>query len=199
MRVAIAAFKDYLWYDVNSAEQLLKKIHAPPSTNLFKALLPVGYFKGTILKPLKKHKPDVYIILGMWNGKYVKIESMVNNKMLILKNPFIQFAVTVYGNILRLFGRSIRTKKFIPEEELKRIPINASGPTSFLLSTQPTRIGSIRLSKDAGDFVCNYALWVVEEYLRKNKLKTEFYFLHLPEYLTKQQEQMVLSFIARFL
>jgi pyrrolidone-carboxylate peptidase len=192
MKVVVGAFGDFLQFDTNSSEKLLDKI--PASANLAKVILPVGYFSGDFIRPLRKH-PSAYVILGMWQGKYCRFETVARNEMIVLKSPLQRCAVTAYSRMLKLFGRNFRVKGDIEKERLTTMPIRKGGVSKIKLGTKPPKISDIRASEDADNFVCNYAAWVVENYIRDKKLGTKFYFIHVPSKYTKKQETAVLSFV----
>jgi pyroglutamyl-peptidase len=59
-------------------------------------------------------------------------------------------------------------------------PIRRNGPRS-LATTLALRLGQqARRSTNAGDYVCNYSMYVALDYIKRNKLRTAFGFLHIP-------------------
>jgi pyrrolidone-carboxylate peptidase len=59
-------------------------------------------------------------------------------------------------------------------------PIRKGGPR-WLPTTLNLKIGGrIKRSKNAGDYVCNYSMYVMLEELRRTDAKTPFGFIHIP-------------------
>ena len=80
MKVVIAGFGEFLEFKHNTSKEILKNIKA--RKDLIKLILPVGYFKNDFIAPIVKYSPEIYLILGMWNGDYCKIETLAKNEML---------------------------------------------------------------------------------------------------------------------
>ncbi|MFC1755223.1 hypothetical protein ACFL96_17835 [Thermoproteota archaeon] len=177
----IAGFKPFLNYKRNSTEEFLKKI--PDSNNIKKVILPVWYSKHAILRPIKKYNPSTYIILGMWQGNHIKTETVAKNEYLTFKNPFMRLFI----RILSLFRINYKTDKKIPKNKLITFPIDKNKRKEIKIKP----VKGIKTSKDAGNFVCNYAIWVVRQY----KPKTNFHFIHVPENMNKTQEKRLLKII----
>jgi pyrrolidone-carboxylate peptidase len=59
-------------------------------------------------------------------------------------------------------------------------PIRRNGPRS-LATTLALRLGrQARRSNNAGDYVCNYSMYVALDHIKCNGLRTVFGFLHIP-------------------
>jgi pyrrolidone-carboxylate peptidase len=192
MVVIIAGFGDFLWHGRNSSEIILKKI--PDQKDITKCILPVGYFKNDFIKPLKKNSVSKYVVLGMWEGTYPKLETKGKNQHITLKNPLLRTGASAYSHILKQFGKNLRIKEPLDDKQLITKTIDKKGP-KFVLTTKIRKNPGIKISYDAGNYVCNYAIYTIARYLKKSKSETEFYFLHIPEKCTSLQEKAVLKTI----
>jgi pyroglutamyl-peptidase len=64
------------------------------------------------------------------------------------------------------------------KQELAR-PIRRNGPR-WLATTLTLKLGRGSRSRNAGDYVCNYSMYVVLEHIKRNRLGTVFGFVHIP-------------------
>lgn len=72
-------------------------------------------------------------------------------------------------------------------------PIESSCEAEFLhLSWALPKMSFCSESEDAGDYVCNFSMWVVENWARRNKAR--FAFLHVPRTLASE---IALSYIRK--
>jgi len=192
----ITAFGDFLQNDCNSSKEFLKEISE--SNNIHKVILPVGYFRNDFIKPIKKYSPNKLIFLGMDNSiKKPKFETIAKNRLVTLKNPLFRFFLMIYVCWLKLNNKNLRIKKEISKKLLIELPIERNKEQEICLHTIPPKLKEITISNDAGNFVCNYSMWVVENYIRHNKLDTDFYFIHLPLKLNNKQKQELIRFIFK--
>lgn len=187
----VMAFGEFLHFNFNSAKEFLEKL--PESPQLIKKILPVGYFKHDILKPIKEYKPERIIILGMNEDiKAPRFEMVAKNLRVVLKNPFYRFFASIYGYWLKWNGQNIKIKNPISKEKLTELPIDKNAINEIQLHTKIPRVEGIGISRDAGNYVCNYAMWVVEKFIPEN---IAFYFVHLPPKLEDNHEEELSKFI----
>jgi len=190
----VTAFSDFLGHDFNSTEEFLKQI--PDEKGIIKQILPVGYFKNDFIKPIEKYKPHRIVFLGMHDSRKIpKFEVVAKNQKVTLKNSFHRYFLTVYSRYLKWNNKNLRVNKTIPKEKLTLIPIQKNKPRQISLNSKPPKLKHIEISNDAGAYVCNYSMWVVENYIKNNNLTVEFFFIHLPPKLTKIQKKELLKFI----
>lgn len=194
-KTLVTAFGDFLENDVNSTEEFLKEM--PESCNIIKHIFPVGYFKNDFIKTIKKHQPKRVIFLGMdINAKYPKLEIIAKNEMVTLKNPIYRFIGTIYSYWLKLNGKNLRIDKPISKDLMTVFPIAKNNHKQIKLRSKVPNFKEIKISKDAGNYVCNYSMWIAENYIRENNLNIDFYFIHLPSKLTKNQKNELLKFVC---
>lgn len=189
----VTAFGPHLYFDNNSSQDLLNSL---PNKGLIKKILPVNYFKRSILRPVKKYKPDVLICLGLDENKKIPVfETVAKNEMITIKNPFFRFLVKIYSRFLWLFSRNIRIKNQPHKNKLTILKINKKHKSKIKLHTKVPKLEGIGISKDAGYFVCNYTIWIIEEYLQKNNINCNFYYIHIPQNPTTTQKKIIKDFI----
>jgi pyroglutamyl-peptidase len=59
-------------------------------------------------------------------------------------------------------------------------PISARGPRWLPTTLRLKLSHAVRSSKDAGDYVCNYSMYVMLDHIRGRELKTRYGFIHIP-------------------
>ena len=196
MKVVIGAFGAYLNQKKNSSEYLLRLIDTSME-DITTTILPVSYSKKAFIQPLKKYDPKIYIIIGNWAGNHVKLESKAMNKYVTLKSPLRRWLVNAYASVLWFFKKKNITVKKLPDKAtLAHMPIEKKGPKYLKLKTIPK---VKHLSVHGGYFVCNYAMYVIQRHILEKKLKTKFYFIHIPEKPTAHQEKEAIALIRSIL
>jgi len=60
------------------------------------------------------------------------------------------------------------------------MPIIPGGKRTLLTHFKLDRGGDARSSKDAGDYVCNYSMYIILDYLERRQLDVPFGFIHIP-------------------
>jgi pyroglutamyl-peptidase len=67
-------------------------------------------------------------------------------------------------------------------------------PTTLAIRMRP----AIRRSKNAGDYVCNYSMYVIIDYLRRQAPKAKFGFVHIPfDYDVSKAEKVIERIICQ--
>ncbi|MGH7830052.1 MAG: hypothetical protein ACREP8_07720 [Candidatus Binatia bacterium] len=139
----------------------------PKRKNLRKVVFPVRFWKRQFLEAVEKHKPDV--ILGL--GQCAK------------------------GRRLRIETRAINRRR--NDRNKRGRPIVPRGsPCLFTnLKIKPSR--GARISRDAGEYVCNYSMYVILDYVRRRRLSTRFGFLHVPHRYRTDRGRLFLLKLAQ--
>ena len=189
----VTAFGPHLYFDKNSSQELLNSL---PNKGLIKKILPVNYFKRAILRPIKKYNPETLICLGAdENKKFPVFETVAKNEMVTIKNPFVRFLAIIYSHFLWLFGENLHIKKQPRKDQLTILKIDKKHKSKIRLHTKVPKLEGIGVSKDAGYFVCNYTIWVIEDYLQRNNIECNFYYIHIPQNPTTTQKKIIKDFI----
>ena len=75
----------------------------------------------------------------------------------------------------------------------KTASIRRKGPSS-LSTTLELKLGrQVGRSNNAGDYVCNYSMYVILDYLRLNRPEVQFGFLHIPQHSDLQKSTALVS------
>jgi pyroglutamyl-peptidase len=149
-RVLVYGFGPYQQFKDNVTSRIVKKLRA--SRGLKKIVFPVKFDKRQFTGAVRKHRPGVVLGLGQCStGSRLRIERQALN------------------------GRRARRQQ-------KRRPILPGGPkkrpTNLRLSS--AALGGAELSGSPGDYVCNFSMYVILDYLERHGCKAEFGFIHIP-------------------
>lgn len=151
MVVLVYGFGPYKRYKTNITQRLVKAL--PRSARLRKIVFPVRFERRRFIAALRKHRPDVVLGLGQCAaGKRLRIERRAANR------------------------------KRNDEKERAR-PINRRGPRTLAPTLRLERklFGrGAKFSRNAGDYVCNFSMYVILDYLRRRSPATRFGFIHVP-------------------
>ena len=123
-----------------------------------------------------------------------QFETIAKNRKITLKNSVYRFVITLYSYWLKWNGKNLKTKRSFPKDKLIERPIEKGEVNHIMLHTRVPVTKAIDTLKDAGNYVCNYAMWIVERSIAKN---IEFYFIHLPPKLNNIQERDLSKFILK--
>ncbi len=117
---------------------------------LKKVIFPVLFHKRQFIDAVKKHEPDVILGLGQCSR----------------------------GRRLRIERRAVNKRRDRRVEKARRIVPEGSARllTNLKLSLGP----KARPSRDAGDYVCNYSMYVILDHLKRRRLPIRYGFIHIP-------------------
>lgn len=151
MRVLLYGFGPYGQFKGNITRQIVSKI--PSSRNLKKIVFPVRFHKKQFTDVVNKHRPDFILGLGQCSsGKLPRIERRALN--------------------LRRNGKREKGRAIVP-----------GGPETLAstLKLEELRLGKrTKTSRNAGDYVCNFSMYVILDYLRRRRWNARFGFVHVP-------------------
>ncbi len=151
MRLHLYGFGPYKHFKANITEKIVRKL--PRSAYLKKIVFPVRFDKAQFLSAIEKHRPDVILGLGQCgSGKHLRIER-----------------------------RAVNRRRNSKEE--KASAIRRGGPR-WLIPTLRLRKGAFGrqgvTSSNAGDYVCNFSMYMMLDYLKRRDSKARFSFIHIP-------------------
>lgn len=132
-----------------------------------KLILPIVYKKKYIINKVRKSKPDIIIGLGQTVGE----------KFLTIETK----------------AKNIYEKE---RPEIKKI-IDPRGPKEIFLNWRPKAPKGVRISRDSGEYLCNFTMYCLMSYIKKNNLKTKFTFIHIPRGYNLQKAVKVIQEIIR--
>jgi len=132
-----------------------------------KVILPIIYKKRYILSKIKKYRPDIIVGFGQTYQKTIAIERRAKNLYEIKKKRF-------------------KRKKII----------DPKGSKQYLLNLKLKKILGTKISYNAGKHLCNFTMYIIMDYLKKQGLKTKFGFVHIPK---DYEVQRALRIVKRLL
>ena len=151
MRILIYGFGPYRQFKQNITQQIVGKLFR--SASLKKIVFPVRFDRRQFTDAVKQYRPDVVLGLGQCSR----------------------------GRLLRIERRAINRKRTNGKERAR--PIVRGGPRRLPTTLKLEILGpgkSIKVSRDAGDYVCNFSMYVMLDYLRRHRFETRLAFLHVP-------------------
>jgi pyroglutamyl-peptidase len=83
-------------------------------------------------------------------------------------------------------------------KEVRPRAIRKNGP-SWLGTTLKLKLErQARRSRNAGDYVCNYSMYVALHYIKRNRLRTKFGFVHIPhDYDPREARRYVIAVLKK--
>lgn len=150
-RVLVYGFGPYKQFKDNVTSRIVKKLRA--SRRLRTVVFPVKFDKKQFTDAVKKHRPDIVLGLGQCSS----------------------------GTRLRIERRAINKKRNYKHEKPRAIARGGSKWLPTNLNPEKSAWGKrAKISYDAGDYVCNFSMYVVLDYLRRHRRETRFGFIHVP-------------------
>jgi pyrrolidone-carboxylate peptidase len=140
----------------------------PQRSGLKKIVFPVRFHKGQFISAVKKHKPNVILGLGQCSR----------------------------GQRLRIEAQAINSRRNNQNEKGRPI-ITGESPrlrTNLKLALGPQG----KASNKAGDYVCNYSMYVILDFIKRRRLAIRFGFIHIPQkYDDKKAMRLLEKTMAR--
>ncbi len=123
----------------------------PRSANVKKIVFPVRFDKAQFIAAVEKHRPNVILGLGQCGS----------------------------GKDLRIERRAVNRRRDSKEEQGR--PIRRGAATSLGTTLKLDGLGKqAHTSGSAGDYVCNFSMYVMLDYLRRYGKKARYGFIHIP-------------------
>ncbi len=124
--------------------------------NLRKVIFPVEFSRRNFVNQVKKIRPDIIIGLGQ----------------------------ALKGRKLKIERRTINLKK--GNSKKSSIAISKKGSRYLFVSLKLKKSSYSRISYNAGEYVCNYSMYVILDFLRKYHKSIKFAFIHIPKNYNKR-------------
>ncbi len=124
----------------------------PRHKGVKKVVFPVRFHHGQFIKVVKETNPDVILGLGQCNG----------------------------GWRLRIETKAVNRRRH--DTRTKSMPIKTAGKRTLSTNLKLAPGRETKFSKDAGDYVCNYSMYVILDYLKGRHLDVPFGFIHVPHH-----------------
>jgi pyroglutamyl-peptidase len=122
----------------------------PQRNGLKKVVFPVRFHKSQFIGAVEKHKPDVIVGLGQCSR----------------------------GRRLRIEAQAINSRRNNQNE--KGRPIITGQPPRLRTNIKLALGRHGKSSHKAGDYVCNYSMYVILDFLKRRRLPIRFGFIHIP-------------------
>ena len=122
----------------------------PARSGVKKVVFPVRFIKKQFIETLKKYKPEVVLGLGQSSG----------------------------GKRLKIERRAVNRRRTKKTERPKSIV--SGGPRWLKTSLKLSGGQQAKTSYNAGDYGCNYSMYVILDYLKRHRFPTRFGFIHIP-------------------
>jgi pyroglutamyl-peptidase len=122
----------------------------PQRRGLKKVVFPVKFSKSQFVEAVKRNKPDLILGLGQCSR----------------------------GRRLRIESRAVNRRRNNKRDKAK--PIVSGGSRRLLTNLNLKRGRQAKFSTDAGDYVCNYSMYVILDFLTRRPGAFRFGFIHVP-------------------
>jgi pyroglutamyl-peptidase len=122
----------------------------PRRSGCKKLVFPVRFHKGQFLDAIKQHRSDVILGLGQ----------------------------CAHGQRLRIEAKAANRRRNSPVGKAR--PILAGGPPSLRTNLKLALGRQGRLSNKAGEYVCNYSMYVILDFIKRHRFPIRFGFIHIP-------------------
>jgi pyroglutamyl-peptidase len=122
----------------------------PKQRQMTKIVFPVRFHKRQFINAIKNSTPDVILGLGQCSE----------------------------GRLLRVEARAINKRRAGPRT--KATPIVQGGARVLATNLKLNFGRAAELSRSAGDYVCNYSMYVMLDFLKRHRLSIPFAFVHIP-------------------
>ena len=133
-----------------------------------KLIFAVRFHRGQFIKAVKRYQPDVILGLGQSSK----------------------------GRLLRIESRAVNRKRNNKTEKAK--PILRAGSRRLVTNLRLNLGQQSRSSNNAGDYVCNYSMYVILDFIKRRRLPVRYGFIHVPhQYDTKKAIRLSLEAIDR--
>jgi pyroglutamyl-peptidase len=158
MRVLIYGFGPYKQFEDNITRRIVRKL--PSSHNLKKIVFPAHFNKKQFTDAVNKYRPDIVLGLGQCSrGRLLRIERKAMNKRREQKK---EKARSILRGGPRWLPTTLRLEKLALGKQTK-------------------------ISHNAGDYVCNFSMYVMLDYLQRHRPDTRFGFVHIPHNYDRQR------------
>ena len=76
-------------------------------------------------------------------------------------------------------------------------PIRQGGPRWLPATLEINRVGGMELSDNAGDYVCNFSMYILLEQIRRTGARIQFGFVHIPHDFSLSKASRAVAAILR--
>jgi pyrrolidone-carboxylate peptidase len=138
----------------------------PETKGVKKVIFPVRFQQRQFIEALKKHKPEIILGLGQ----------------------------TSRSKRIKIERRAVNRRRENKGDRAR--PIRAGGRKWLATNLRWNGGRQARQSNSAGDYVCNYSMYVILDYLKRRALPARFGFIHMPhDYNLRSARRYVLNLV----
>ena len=167
MHVLVYGFGPYKQFRENITDRVTRRLPRP--ANLRKIVFPVRFHKSQFTEAVRKYRPDFVLGLGQCSK----------------------------GRLLRIERRAVNKRRNDKQERARSIVRGGPKWLTTSLKLEKLPLGKqIRISYDPGDYVCNFSMYVLLDYLRRHRRKVRFGFIHIPH---RYNTRVAVHFLSRIL
>lgn len=150
-------------------ENITEKIlrRLPARSGVKKVIFSARFQKRQFVEVLKKHKPEIILGLGQ----------------------------TSRSKRLKIERRAVNQRRENMDDRAR--PIRRGGRNWLATSLRWNGGRQARISHNAGDYVCNYSMYVILDYLKRRRLPARFGFIHIPHDYNPARAQRFLTKVVR--
>lgn len=135
----------------------------PKRHGLKKVVFPVRFHKGQFTRVLADYRPDVVLGLGQCSR----------------------------GSLLRQERRAVNRRR--NSSDAKTAPISTAGPRALFTDLNLSLASRSKWSSDAGNYVCNFSMYVMLDYIKHRRSPVRYGFVHVPRAYGVKQALRVLN------
>ena len=115
-----------------------------------KTVFPVKFHEAQFINAIKQHRPDLILGLGQ----------------------------CAHGERLRIEAQAVNRRRNSPDDRAR--PILAGGSPSLKTNLRLAFGPQGRASNKAGEYVCNYSMYIILDFIKRRRLPIRFGFVHIP-------------------
>jgi len=135
----------------------------PRRRRLGKIIFPVRFHRRQFIDAVRKHDPEVILGLGQCSR----------------------------GKRLRIERCALNKRR--ADKHKKAQPIVRRGPRQLSTNLELNIGPAARVSRNAGDYVCNYSMYVILDYLKRRRAPVRFGFVHIPHDFDPGRASLILA------
>jgi len=155
-------------------------------------------------KPFKKFKKNISEeVVKNIDMKFKKVILPVVPKKEIILDKIKRYQPEIIigigqcrkGKLIRIERKA---KNRYKTKEARKVKIDKRGRDQYLVNLKLKKIPGTKISYSAGEFLCNFSMYVIMDFIKKRGLKTEFAFLHIPrDYKARKAIRLIKKLISQ--
>lgn len=156
-------------------------------------------------RPFKKYKKNISeeVVKNLVNKrKFIKVILPIVYKKKYILNKIKKYQLDVIIGFGQSAGKLIRIEKrakniFEMERPKGKRVIDSTGPKLYSTNLKLKKIPGARISYNADDYLCNFTMYVILDFIKKENLKTRSAFIHIPKNYNLKKATRVIQELIR--